>query len=196
LVAAGKVLYWGFSDTPAWVCAEAHAHATARGWAPVSAVQVEYNLIERTAERELLPFADHHAIGVTGSIPLAGGLLSGKHSNGGDPVDTARGDRAAARRSTRNDAIVIALQRLAKEIGMSPAQLALGWITASQPSLIPILGARTADQVEHNLRALDRSLDPEILNELSAVSEIDKGFPHNMLAGDRMREVMYGPFLP
>lgn len=197
LIASGKVLYWGMSDTPAWLCAEAHAKAEARGWAPLSALQLEYSLIERTAERELLPFAGYNGLGVTGSIPLAGGILTGKHhQEDREPVDSARINRADARRSESVDRIVKCLGELAEESGASPTHLALAWLLETQPQIVPILGVRTAAQLEDNLSALGFCPSREVVNQLSEVSAVDLGFPHEMLQGPRMQEVMYGPFRP
>lgn len=197
LVAAGKILYWGISDTPAWLCAEAHAKAAAHGWAPLSALQLEYSLVERTSDRELLPFAAHNGLGVTGSIPLAGGILTGKHhGTSGSPVDSTRVARAEARRNERIDRIVERLTHLAGELGVSATHLALSWLLETQPTIVPILGVRTLDQLEDNLAALRLKLDREVIESLDEVSAVDLGFPHEMLRGQRMQEVMYGPFGP
>jgi len=195
LVAAGKILYWGISDTPAWLCAEAHAKAQAHGWAPLSALQLEYSLVERTSDRELLPFATHNGLGVTGSIPLAGGILTGKHHGTSQAtVDSARATRAAARRSESVDRIIGHLSQLASQIGVSTTHLALAWLTEAQPQIVPILGVRTLEQLEDNLAALELDLDRELIDGLSEISAVELGFPHEMLRGQRMQEVMYGPF--
>lgn len=197
LIASGKILYWGMSDTPAWLCAEAQAKADARGWAPLSAIQLEYSLAERTAERELLPFAGYNELGVTGSIPLAGGILTGKHHQGDqEHVDSARISRAAARRSELTDSIVNCLHDLADEASAPPAHLALAWLLETQPRIVPILGVRTAAQLEDNLAALRFRPGRDVLDRLTEVSAVDLGFPHEMLQGPRMQEVMYGPFRP
>lgn len=194
LIASGKVLYWGLSDTPAWVCAEAHAVARLRGWAPLSAIQIEYSLIERTAERELLPFATQHRLGIAGAIPLGGSTLSGKHLRQGGTAESARGARVAARRSPRVDAIVDAVVECAHELDVAPATLAIAWCLHAAPSSIPIVGARTGAQLRENLAAASLVIPEPIRDRLSAVSEAPLGFPHEMLASDRMREVMYGEF--
>jgi aryl-alcohol dehydrogenase-like predicted oxidoreductase len=197
LVAAGKILYWGVSDTPAWLCAEAHAKAQAYGWAPLSALQLEYSLVERTSDRELLPFAAHNGLGVTGSIPLAGGILTGKHhGTSQSTVDSARATRAAARRSEGVDRIIGHLGQLASQTGVSTTHLALAWLIEARPQIIPILGVRTLEQLEDNFAALELDLDREVIDGLSEMSAVELGFPHEMLRGQRMQEVMYGPFGP
>jgi aryl-alcohol dehydrogenase-like predicted oxidoreductase len=197
LVTAGKILYWGISDAPAWLCAEASSKAMAQGWAPLSALQMEYSLIERTPDRELLPFAAHNGLGVTGSIPLAGGILTGKHHEASQAtVDSARAGRAAARRSERIDQIVECLNTTAGQLGVSATHLALAWLVETQPTIIPILGVRTLDQLEDNLAALRLDLDRKVIDSLNEASAVELGFPHEMLRGQRMQEVMYGPFGP
>jgi aryl-alcohol dehydrogenase-like predicted oxidoreductase len=195
LAASGKILYWGFSDTPAWVCAEARAYARVRGWTPLSATQIEYSLIERTAERELLPFSVQHGLGIAGAIPLGGSTLSGKHrGHAEEPTDSARRERVEARRSERIDAIVDTVVQCATELNVAPATLAIAWILARTPQVVPILGVRTARQLEQNLAAASLSVPAATLQQLDEVSKISAGFPHEMLASDRMQEVMYGPY--
>ena len=96
LVTAGKVRYVGFSDVPAWATAEAATIARFRGWAPIIALQLEYNLLERTSEGELIPMAQSMGMGVMPWGPLRSGFLSGKYSSTATgPVDTARASRAS-----------------------------------------------------------------------------------------------------
>jgi aryl-alcohol dehydrogenase-like predicted oxidoreductase len=189
----GTILYWGLSDTPAWVCAEAHAVARLRGWMPLSAIQLEYSLIERTAERELLPFARYGNLGVAGAIPLGGSLLSAKHvDESGAVADSARQSRVAARRTERVDAIVDTLRSLAAQLEVTPAALAIAWCLAAAPGCVPIVGARTVDQLKQNLDATKLTIPDSIQAQLGEVSNVSLGFPHEMLASARMREVMYG----
>lgn len=197
LIATGKVLSWGISDSPAWLCARAETLADLRGWIRPIAIQVEYSLIERTAERELLPFAAERGLGVLGSIPLGGSLLTGKHTASGGE-DTLRGARVASRWNATNAAILARLRSHADELGTTPSQLALAWIlrASSGYSVVPILGVRTEAQLAENLRATDLDVPLTILDDLEAVSATDLGFPHAMVRGDRMQEVMYGPFRP
>ena len=194
LVSSGKVLYWGMSDSPAWVCAEARTIADLRGWAPLSAIQLEYSLVERTSERELLPFARHNGIGVTYWAPLAGGILSGKHYTSEASIDSKRVARAEARRDIRIDNLLSAIKRLASNINVSPAQLSLAWLLNSSYNGIPIIGARTTEQLRDNLEALSIQLDMEVIEELNNVSSVELGFPHDFIASPRMQQVMYGPF--
>lgn len=127
-VTAGKVRYVGFSDTPAWATARAATIAQWRGWAPITALQVEYSLLERTAEGELLPMAAQLGIGALAWSPLKSGWLSGKFSSANaGPVDTARGGLVGAP-SPQDYVIIDALNEVAAGLGVSAAQVALAWV--------------------------------------------------------------------
>jgi aryl-alcohol dehydrogenase-like predicted oxidoreductase len=195
LVTAGKVLYVGLSDIPAWRAARAATLAELRGWAPVAGLQVEYSLAERTAERELLPMAEGLGIGVTLWSPLGGGLLTGKqrrgeqgrHDAGGGPVRTE---------GERETAILDAVEATAAEMGATPAQVAIAWVrtkgATTGTAMVPILGARTVEQLDDNLGALDLALGDEHLARLDAVSTVPPGFPHEMLGSAQVRQMVRG----
>lgn len=196
LIRAGKIVYWGLSDTPAWVCSEANTISKLRGWSPLSAIQFEYSLIERTAERELIPLADHNNIAKLGWAPLAGGILSGKHHiNSPDKVDSLRKDRAENRRNEQIDKIVERLLELSKQLYITPSQLALQWVLNKQKSFVPIIGARTLEQLKDNLGVINSNYSQEVIDELTELSKIDMGFPFNFLNGARTKEVMYSSFV-
>lgn len=200
LVRAGKVLYIGMSDVPAWVVAQANTLATCRGWTPLVALSAQYNLVERTAERDLLPMAEAFGLGITAWSPLAAGLLSGKYieqtsggSNGSTSTEPRRLDTLHATSgvlSERNRAIIQKLGQVADELGRTPSQVALAWLRAQSPALIPILSARTAEQFQENLACLDLTLSPEQLQSLDDVSRISLGFPLDFLPG--ARSLVYG----
>lgn len=195
LVRAGKILYWGLSDTPAWVCSECRTVSDIRGWAPLSAIQFEYSLIERTSERELIPFANNHNIAKLGWAPLAGGILSGKHHLAKpEKVDSLRKDRAANRRNGQIDMIVEELIKLAKATGVTPSQLALKWVMSRQPAFVPIIGARTSKQLMENLQTADLAVDSEVLSKLTEISQIEMGFPDNFYNTGRTKFVMFSKF--
>jgi aryl-alcohol dehydrogenase-like predicted oxidoreductase len=177
LVAAGKVRYIAFSDTPAWATAEAATIARHRGWAPIIALQVEYNLLERTAEGELLPMARSMGFGVLPWSPLASGFLSGKYSSRHrDEVDTARG-ALVGRPRPEHYPVIDTVNDVAAEIGASPAAVALAWVQAQPAITSSLIGARRMDQFEANLTALDLILEPEHLARLSEVSVPRLNFP-------------------
>ena len=195
LVRSGKILYWGLSDTPAWVCSEAYSIANLRGWAPLSALQFEYSLIERTPERELIPFADNYNIAKLGWAPFAGGILSGKHHiNPPEEVDSLRKDRAANRRNAVIDRISELLIKKAAELKITPSQLALKWLLADKQSFVPIVGARTVPQLKENLEALSIEVDKKVIDELTQASAVDLGFPATFLNSPRTKAVMFANF--
>ena len=189
LVRAGKVLYVGISDAPAWVVSRANTMADLKGWSPFVALQIEYSLIERTPERELIPMARELDLAVTPWSPLASGVLTGKHAGqtSGEPSRTQ-----GAVLDERKQRIVAAVQQVASETGKSAAQVALSWVRQQPGLMIPILGARKLSQLEDNLGALELQLTPEQLNTLSEASKIELGFPHEFYAKDMVRGFVYG----
>jgi aryl-alcohol dehydrogenase-like predicted oxidoreductase len=191
LVRAGKVVYVGVSDTPAWIVSQANMLAQLRGWSPFVALQIEYSLAQRTVERELIPMARALGLAVTPWSPLAGGLLTGKHQDG-TAADSGRGMMVAARQTERNRRIVDCLLQVAREAGRTPSQIALAWLRAQGADITPILGARKLPQLLDNLGYLDVKLAPEQLSALHEASKIELGFPHDFLSSPFVREVVYG----
>ena len=191
LVRAGKVLYVGISDAPAWWIARANTLAELRGWTPFVGLQIEYNLIERTPERELLPMADTLGLTVTPWSPLASGWLTGKYA--GKAKEARRLDQtpAFARRTERNITIAATVVKVARAAGKTPAQVALNWLRA-RPGMIPILGARTRSQFEDNLRCLKWSLNAKQIAQLDKVSRIELGFPRDFLDKPFVRDFLHG----
>jgi len=200
MVRQGKVLYVGISNAPAWVVAQANTLADLRGWTPFIGLQVEYNLLERAVERELLPMARALDIGVTAWTPLASGWLTGKYSKGG-PAATWKSsterdrldDPIASRfvqRSAQNKLIAELVGGIAEEIGCAPAHVALNWLRSQ--GVIPILGGRKVEQVKENSACLSFGLSQEDLRRLDDVSRIPLGFPHDFLASNMVRQHVYG----
>ncbi|MEZ5283948.1 MAG: aldo/keto reductase [Vicinamibacterales bacterium] len=182
LVRSGKVRYVGFSDTPAWKVAQAQTEAHFRGWAPLIALQIEYSLIERTVEGELMPAARELGLGVTPWSPLRGGVLSGKYTReNAATVKADRGERVTAFLTERNLTIIDELLRIAGELQASPASVALAWVQARAGVTSTIIGARRMDQLDQNLAALDVTLSPGQTAALDRVSEPSLNFPANML---------------
>jgi len=182
LVRDGKVRFIGFSDTPAWKCAQAQTIASFRGWSPLIALQIEYSLLERTVEGELIPMAQELGLGVTPWAPLARGVLSGKYSRAAHGTHKpTRGDRVLASLDDRTYDIVEELVRVAAEIGSTAARVALAWV-ASRPGVSsPIIGARTIEQLDDNLAAADVTLTAAQIAKLDALSTPKLPFPLNML---------------
>ncbi|MEZ5064333.1 MAG: aldo/keto reductase [bacterium] len=192
LVRAGKILYCGISDTPAWIVSAANTTADLRGWSPFVALQIEYSLIERTPERELLPMAKALDLAVLAWSPLGSGLLTGKYKDLTDTREGARLSEGSRRLTERNLAISRAVVAVAKELGVSPAQVAIRWLRDRQGVVIPMIGARNVAQLEDNLGALDVELPPTVRAQLDAASAIELGFPHDFLGMESIRQIVYG----
>jgi len=194
LVRQGKVLYIGVSDAPAWWIAQANTLAELRGWTPFIGLQIEYSLIERTVERELIPMAKAFKLGVVAWSPLAGGLLSGKYHSGGgkDGRFSNEMGKAFQRTGERPDRVVAALQRVSQQVGRSPAQVALAWLRYREIPVIPIVGARRVSQLQDNLASLELELTREQVSALDEASAIEMGFPHDFYENELVQTFRYG----
>lgn len=190
LVRSGKVHYIGISDTPAWVVSQANTLAELRGWTAFAGLQIEYSLLQRAPERELLPMAAHFGMAVTPWGAIGGGALTGKYLKG----ETGRVVETSARRSERANAIAGAVVGHAQSLGVSPVQVAINWVRQRDPGLtvIPIIGARTADQLDISLGCLDFDLPQDTIRALDAASAIELGFPHEFLASENIRDLIFG----
>jgi len=196
LVRQGKVLYIGVSDAPAWWIAQANTFAELRGWTQFIGLQIEYSLAERTVERELIPMAKAFNLGLVAWSPLAGGLLTGKYHSGNekDARYTTDMGKSFRRDGERPDRIVAALQKVSKEVGRSPAQVALAWLQHRDIPVIPIIGARRIPQLQDNLASLELKLTAEQLSALNDASAIEMGFPHDFFAKELVKTFAYGGF--
>ncbi|MFJ2773201.1 aldo/keto reductase [Streptomyces sp. NPDC087300] len=190
LVRQGKVLYVAISNAPAWQISRMQAIADLRGWSPLIALQIEYNLIERTVESDLIPMAREMGLGVIPWSPLAGGILSGKYDRTDlTPSDTAPADGtrraltlAGGALTEHNLKIVDVVKDIATELGRTPAQIALAWTLQNPAVTSPIIGARTPEQLEDNLGALDVDFTPAQLTRLDEASAFTPAFPHSVYA--------------
>ncbi|MEM6312776.1 MAG: aldo/keto reductase, partial [Planctomycetota bacterium] len=185
LVKQGKILYVGVSDYPAWKVAEANTLAMLRGWSPFIALQIEYSLLERTVERDLIPMALDFGLGVTPWSPLGQGVLTGKY------LDDSAEDNARIKQNPNrmggkyaNDHAAKAAKAVvdvAKEVDASPAQVALAWLL-HQPSVAsPIIGARKVHHLVDNIESVSVDLSAEQLKTLDEATAISLGFPHDFL---------------
>jgi len=182
LVKSGKVRYLGFSDTPAWKCAEAQTIAGFRGWAPLVALQIEYSLLERTVEGELVPMARELGLGITPWSPLKSGVLSGKYTrqnHGSQKAD--RGAWAEGNLGEKAYAIIDELIDTAKEIDSTPARIALAWLAQKPGVSSIILGARSKEQLDDNLSAAGVTLPASRIQKLDDLSKPSLDFPADML---------------
>ena len=191
LIKSGKILYIGISDVPAWVVSYANAIAELRGWSSFIGIQVMYNLIERSVERELLPMSRALDIGVTVWSPLGRGVLSGKYNKQNTNEQNVNNPLLSL--NERSNSIVTEVQGIAKEITKTPSQVALNWIRQQQKDkavMISVIGARTEAQIKDNLGCLDFDLTSEQLKRLDEKSKIQLGFPHDLMP--LMRTNVYG----
>ena len=178
LVQAGKVRYVAVSDTPAWKVAQAQLIAQFRGWAPFIGLQIEYSLLERTVEGELIPMALELGLGVTPWSPLRGGVLSGKYTRQNAGTVTAdRGERVTTALGDKAYAIIDELIRIAAEHATTPAAVALAWVQSRPGVASTIVGARRLEQLDQNLAALAVTLGPEDVAALDKLSKPTLGFP-------------------
>ncbi|MFI6325987.1 aldo/keto reductase [Nonomuraea sp. NPDC050556] len=179
VVRAGKVLYLGISDTPAWVVSRANTLADLRGWTAFNGLQVPYSLLNRDIERELLPMAEGFGMTVTAWSPLGGGVLSGKFTNG----TAAPGTRLSASNVSEHDhAVARAVQEVADDLGLTPSQVAIAWTTARSRAVVPIIGARTVEQLKDNLGAAGVVLPEEAVERLESATDFTLGFPNDFIA--------------
>lgn len=188
LVRSGKVHYIGISDTPAWIVSAANTEARLRGWTSFTGLQVEYSLIQRTPERDLIPMAQQMGLCLTPWAPLAGGALSGKYLKG----ETGRVSENSARRNERSIRIASAVLEEANKMQVSPAALAVRWTMQKPFTSIPIIGSRKVSQIEDCLTAVNFTIPEESLIRLAEVSSIELGFPHEFLASKEVKTVLFG----
>lgn len=200
LVRQGKVLYVAMSNAPAWEISRMQAIADLRGWSPLVALQIEYSLINRGGERDLIPMARAMGLGVTPYSPLGGGVLSGKYSRA-DLTATGADSGESNRKSfnaglgmvtERTLAIADVVREVAAEVERTPAQVALAWTLQNPAVTAPVIGARTPEQLLGNLGALEVGFAADQLARLDKVSAIDLGYPHDLLASDHIRTVTAG----
>jgi aryl-alcohol dehydrogenase-like predicted oxidoreductase len=181
LVQAGKVRYLGVSDTPAWKIVEANMAARFRGWSAFIGLQIEYSLLERSVEQELVPMARELGLGITPWSPLKSGVLSGKYTRA--TAGQVKGDRGAFLDSFLNErafAVVDALGEIASAHESTVARVALAWVQAQPGVSSTIIGARRVAQLDDNVGAVDVRLTSEELSRLDALTKPTFGFPQNM----------------
>jgi aryl-alcohol dehydrogenase-like predicted oxidoreductase len=190
LIKQGKVNYAAISDTPAWVVATGNTMAELMGWSRFVALQVEYSLIARTPERELIPMAKHFGMTVTPWAPLGGGVLTGKYLRG----EQGRIKPESKRRSEKSEEITSVVVAIADELGVSPGNVALQWTMQQGFSSIPIVGATKLSQLEDNLKTLDVHLEAGHLQRLNDASIIELGFPGDFFNEEGIKMNSFGGF--
>lgn len=195
LVRQGKVLYVGISDAPAWWIAQANTLSHLRGWSPFIALQIEYSLLERTVERELVPMAKALNLGLLAWSPLANGVLTGKYHGHGSSesgrmsTDMMKGYMPEQQRTER---VVAAVKAVSDQTGRSMAQVALAWLRYRPMAVIPIIGARKLSQLQDNLASFELTLSADQLKTLDEASRMELGFPQDFYAKELPRAFIYG----
>jgi aryl-alcohol dehydrogenase-like predicted oxidoreductase len=179
LVRAGKIRYIGFSNTPAWVTAQAQTTAVLRGWTPLIALQVEYSLLARTVESELAPLAQQQGMALVPWGPLKSGFLSGKYRRGAEVTDSERAAFIGGPSDDEFD-VIETVAAIADELETTSAAVALAWLAARSQTVVPIVGARRLEHLEANLAGLDVNLTPEHLRVLDEVSTPRLSYPAEM----------------
>lgn len=190
LIKQGKVNYAAISDTPAWIVAKSNTMAELMGWSQFIALQVEYSLLQRTPERELLPMAKHFGMTVTPWAPLAGGALTGKYLRG----DFGRIKEGSNRLNENSQRVTKEVIAIAKKLGVEPSHVALKWTMQQPLSVIPIVGATKLSQLEQNLKTVDVTIPEEDMQHLDEVSAIDLGFPMKFFKEENVIMNNYGGF--
>jgi aryl-alcohol dehydrogenase-like predicted oxidoreductase len=190
LVRAGKIVYGGLSNFPAWRIATAANTADLRGWTAVSAIQIECNLLHRTPDRKLLPMADGFGLRVMGWSPTAGGIPTGKYRKGerGRATDFKASVRHAD--NPNNDAAIDAVKPVAQEVGAKPGQVAVAWVKAK--GVLPVVGTPTREQLEDHLAAITVTLSDDQIRRVDEATAIALGYPHELNSSSEQREVMTG----
>ncbi|MCX6163904.1 MAG: aldo/keto reductase [Ignavibacteriae bacterium] len=190
MVKAGKILYIGISDTPAWIVSQANTLAELKGWTQFVALQIEYSLIQRTPERDLIPMANAFGLAVTPWAALGGGALTGKYlsKKADEPHRVPDGSKRINEESTKITREVV---KIAEEMGVTPGQVALNWVRQQSGTFIPIVGARKESQIKDSLECLNFTLPEKVISRLSEVSKIDLGFPHDFLEQQFVRDLVY-----
>lgn len=187
LVSSGKIHHAALSNFPAWRVSRAVTLADLKNWAPVVGIQNEYSLVERTADRELLPMAESLGLGAALWSPLGGGLLTGKYRLSAEGRLSDLGAVIHTESTDQKTAVIDTVLAIAEEIGVTPAQVSVAWVreraARSATSLVPIIGPRDLTQLDSYLGALDVRLAPEQFARLSDVSAVPPGVPHEAIAG-------------
>ncbi|WP_092785951.1 aldo/keto reductase [Actinokineospora terrae] len=183
-VRAGKVRYAGISNYSGWQTATAAAHQASTGL-PLVSTQVEYSLLERGVEREVIPASVHHGLGVLPWAPLGRGVLTGKYRTN-TPADSRGASQVFARyverhRTERAARIVQAVATAADGLGTSPLAVALAWVRDRPGVVAPVVGARDTTQLKGSLAAEELTLPAAIRSALDDVSAVEFGYPERRL---------------
>ncbi len=189
LISRGLVHYIGVSDSPAWVVSQSNTLAELRGWSRFAGLQIEYSLLQRTVEAELMPMARALNLTVTPWAPLAGGALTGKYLKG----NRGRLPETSHRLSERSIGITKKVMEIAERLGVTEAQVAINWTRQHKgQSVVPIVGATQVNQLEETLGCLSWELPADAVRELDEVSRVELPFLQKFLNEPSVLDVLYG----
>lgn len=200
LVRSGKIHYAGICNTPAWRISQMQTLADLRGWTPFSALQIEYSLVERSVEHELIPMAAALGLGVLPWSPLGGGILTGKYGKS-DVADSHEVSISPTRKgiiassghlNERSIEVAAVVRAIAEEIGATSSQVAIAWTLTNPAVTAPVIGARTLSQAADNLGALDVALSPEHVDRLNRASAPDPIFPARFVGRPMVKQLIFG----
>jgi aryl-alcohol dehydrogenase-like predicted oxidoreductase len=187
LVSAGKVLYFAFSDTPAWIVSQAVAIAELRGWTRPVAFQFPYSALSRSVERDVLPMCRMMDLAMLPWGILSGGALTGKYNDVNNTEPKRDSDASDSEKRMAETVMSIA-----KAINRTPSQVAINWVRQQAGQIIPILGARTQAQIKDNLGVLEFVLTDEYLQQLNTATEFKLDFPLSFLTSNHVRNLVFG----
>lgn len=200
LVRSGKVLYLGICNTPAWKVAQLQTLADLRGWSPLVALQIEYSLVERSVEHELIPMAQEMGLGVLPWSPLGGGILTGKYSRD-DLSQASEANVSPTRKGVISSSghmneraleIASVVSDIARETDTTASRVALAWTLLNPAVVAPVMGARPLAQVLDNLGALSLQLDDEHIARLDQVSAPEPIFPARFVSRPMVQQLIFG----
>lgn len=200
LVRSGKIHYAGICNTPAWRISQMQTLADLRGWTPFIALQIEYSLVERSVEHELIPMAAALGLGVLPWSPLGGGILTGKYGKS-DVADSHEVNISPTRKgiiassghlNERSIEVAAVVRAIAEEIGATSSQVAIAWTLTNPAVTAPVIGARTLSQAADNLGALDVALSPEHVDRLNRASAPDPIFPVRFVGRPMVKQLIFG----
>jgi len=192
LISSGKVLYIGISDTPAWIVSRANMMAELKGWSEFVGLQIQYSLLQRSAERDLIPMATELDIAITPWGAIGSGMLSGKYTIGKQDKHS-RGEWSNSLLNERNFKIAEMVDSIAKKYSKPSSAVALAWcVQKNKGVVIPIVGARSEKQIAESLEMNNLHLDEDDFKLLDGVSAIELGFPHDFLRAESVKNVIHG----
>ena len=197
LISAGKILYIGISNTPAWTVAKANTLAQLNGWHRFAGLQLKYNLLTRDIEAEYMPLAADFDLSICAWSPLASGVLSGKYQwqDISATTDSERVKLMAGKVPANSRAVVETISAVAAECSASVAQVALAWMRQQNARVIPLLGARTVAQLKDNMACLQVRLSDRQMQRLNTASGYNKPFPQHFLESADQQARTYGGFI-